>query len=102
MNYEVKCRVINMAKMILDKKTTVREVAKEIGYSKSTVHKDLREKLPLIDKNLYHKVCELLEYNKEIRHIRGGESTKIHYALLKFPFEKYQGPLKKSVHKLNP
>ncbi len=99
MNYEVRNRVISMANLILEKKSTVRDVAKEVGYSKSTVHKDLREKLPLIDEILYQKVCNLLEYNKEIRHIRGGESTKIHYALLKFPFEKYQGPLKKPVHK---
>lgn len=89
MNQKVKNRVLEMANIILTKNSTVRDVAKEIGYSKSTVHKDLREKLPLIDNELYDKVCNLLDYNKKTRHIRGGESTKIHYALLKFPFEKY-------------
>lgn len=85
MDYEIKRRVLQMANLILDNNTTVREVAKKVGYSKSTVHKDLKEKLPLIDEELYLKVCELLNFNKHIRHIRGGQSTKIHYALLKFP-----------------
>lgn len=90
MNYKVKERVVAMANMILEHHSTVRDVAKMIGYSKSTVHKDLREKLPLIDYSLYKQVEDLLDYNKKIRHIRGGESTKIHYALLKFPFDKYR------------
>lgn len=90
MNQEVKSRVIKMAHLFLEKNSTVRDVAKEVGYSKSTVHKDLKEKLPKIDIDLYNEVEKLLEYNKKIRHIRGGESTKIHYALLKFPFDKYQ------------
>lgn len=90
MNLEVKSRVIKMAHLILERNSTVRDVAKEVGYSKSTVHKDLKEKLPKIDINLFYEVEKLLEHNKKIRHIRGGESTKIHYALLKFPFDKYQ------------
>lgn len=92
MNNKVSKRVLEMAHLILEDNSTVREVAKKIGYSKSTVHKDLREKLPHIDYELYKKVEKLLDYNKKIRHIRGGESTKIHYALLKFPFDKYQAP----------
>ena len=90
MNIEVKNRVLKMADIILKNHSTVRDVAKEVGYSKSTVHKDLKEKLPKIDIELYYEVEKLLDYNKKIRHIRGGESTKIHYALLKFPFDKYQ------------
>ena len=89
MENEITKRVLLMANTILKNNSTVREVAKETGYSKSTVHKDLREKLPMIDKNLYEQVQELLNYNKKIRHIRGGESTRIHYALLKLPFYKY-------------
>ncbi len=90
MTTKVRERVILMAENILNNHSTVREVAKNIGYSKSTVHKDLREKLPLIDYDLYLKVEKLLDYNKKIRHIRGGESTKLHYSLLKFPFDKYR------------
>lgn len=89
MNEKVKERVLLMASTILDNRSTVRDVAANIGYSKSTVHKDLREKLPLIDLELFKEVEKLLDYNKKIRHIRGGESTKLHYSLLKFPFDKY-------------
>lgn len=54
-----------------------------MGCSKSTVHKDLTERLPEINRQLFEKVKELLEYNKSIRHIRGGESTKLRYLQLK-------------------
>lgn len=96
MDVKMRNRVLLMARMILETKSTVREVAKKVGYSKSTVHKDLREKLPLIDSELYEKVCKLLDFNKQIRHIRGGQSTKIHYALLKFP--QFEFPKKKSLN----
>lgn len=64
MDSKIRNRVLEMANMILENNTTVRDVAKRIGYSKSTVHKDLREKLPLINEELYEKVCELLAFNK--------------------------------------
>ena len=76
---EIKDRVVEMANLFLDSKSTVREVAKQIGYSKSTVHHDLTTKLGDIDPNLYLEVKNLLEYNKKIRHIRGGESTRLKY-----------------------
>ena len=66
---EIKNRVIEMANIFLDGKRTVREVAKIVGYSKSTVHHDLTTKLEDIDPELYLRVKELLEYNKKIRHI---------------------------------
>lgn len=72
-------RVINMADIILLNRSTVREVANIVGYSKSTVHKDLSEKLKMIDYEKYKLVNELLNYNKNVRHIRGGQSTKIKY-----------------------
>ncbi|MBQ3253268.1 MAG: sporulation transcriptional regulator SpoIIID [Acholeplasmatales bacterium] len=74
-----KDRVLNMAYLMLDGKRTVREVAKLVGYSKSTVHNDLTTKLMEIDYTLYQEIKELLEYNKKIRHIRGGEATKLKY-----------------------
>lgn len=76
---EIKERVLEMAYIFLDGKKTVREVAKVIGFSKSTVHNDLTTKLNDIDTELYKKVKEQLEYNKKIRHIRGGESTRRKY-----------------------
>lgn len=83
---EIKERVIEMANLFLDGKRTVREVAKLIGYSKSTVHNDLTTKLINIDPLLYQKVKEQLEYNKRIRHIRGGESTRLRF--LNFEYKK--------------
>ena len=78
---EYENRVIEMANVILEGRRTVREVAKIVGYSKSTVHHDLTTKLEDINPDLYKQVKELLEYNKKIRHIRGGESTRLKYLL---------------------
>lgn len=72
-------RAINIANLMLDGKRTVREVAKLIGFSKSTVHYDITTRLQYIDYDLYVKVRDLLDYNKKIRHIRGGEATKLKY-----------------------
>lgn len=72
-------RVIEEADYILKTKLTVREISKYFKVSKSTVHKDLRERLKSINKNLYEKVDEILKYHLNIRHIRGGESTKKKY-----------------------
>lgn len=58
---------------------TVRSAAKEFGISKSTVHKDLSEKLPELDPLLYCQVRRLLEQNKRERHIRGGLATREKY-----------------------
>ena len=76
MDYDIRLRVIKAAERFLNEKSTVRDVAKKSGCSKSTVHKDLTERLPHINKNLFLEVRTLLEYNKSVRHIRGGEATK--------------------------
>ena len=82
--YEAKrSRVLYQARVMLENKLTVREVAKIIGLSKSTIHKDLTEKLKYIDEDLFLEVSELLEYNKNIRHIRGGQKTKEKYENMK-------------------
>ena len=83
MNEAIRRRVLYQAKVMLEDQLTVREVAKIIGLSKSTIHKDLTEKLKLIDEELYDEIAVLLEYNKNIRHIRGGQKTKEKYENLK-------------------
>ena len=79
MNELIKDRVIKSAYLFLRNKSTIREVASDISFSKSTVHKDLSIRLKEIDPDLYESVRELLDYNQEIKHIRGGMSTKIRY-----------------------
>lgn len=76
MNKRIITRVINEGKYILETEKTVREMALVFGISKSTIHKDLRERLLEIDKDMYEKVSSVLQYHTDIRHIRGGESTR--------------------------
>ena len=64
---------------IIEKRTTVRAAAKKFGVSKSTVHKDLTERLPHVNPGLYRQVRVLLDLNKAERHIRGGLATRRKY-----------------------
>lgn len=77
---EKKERSVILGEYIVESRGTVRETAKKFGISKSTVHKDLTEKLPIDSPTLYPKVKEILEINKKERHIRGGMATKAKYA----------------------
>ena len=72
-------RCEKFATYLLDNKTTVRDTAKKFGYSKSTVHKDLTEKLPKINYYLFCQVEKILQTNKSERHLRGGEATRLKY-----------------------
>ena len=72
-------RCEKLAKYIIENKATVRDTAKKFGISKSTVHKDVTEKLSKINKSLFYEVAKILEINKQERHIRGGEATKRKY-----------------------
>jgi len=72
-------RACDLALYIIESKATVRSAAKKFGISKSTVHKDLSERLEQINRPLYLQVKEVLEYNKSERHIRGGMATRIKY-----------------------
>ena len=72
-------RVVELANYIIDKKTTVRAAAKKFGISKSTVHKDVTERLNKVKPELADDVRNVLEENKAERHIRGGEATKAKY-----------------------
>ncbi len=76
---DTNARVLEMAYLMLEGRRTVREVAKRIGYSKSTVHHDLTTKLEEIDPVLFEEVRDILEYNKKVRHLRGGEATRLKY-----------------------
>ncbi len=79
MNKSIIKRVLEEAKYIIETNSTVREIAKVFNVSKSTVHKDLHERLTDIDYNSFLKVEKILKYHTDIRHIRGGESTKRKY-----------------------
>lgn len=79
MNSLIVKRVIDEANYILDTKETIREIAKVFNVSKSTVHKDLHERLIDINYKLYEEVDSILKYHIDIRHIRGGQSTKKKY-----------------------
>ena len=72
-------RVLSIAAYILDKKATVRDAAKVFGVSKSTVHKDMCDRLYRTNRSLYHRVRCVLEENKAERHIRGGLATHRKY-----------------------
>ncbi len=72
-------RACDLAVYIIDNKTTIRAAAKAFGISKSTVHKDLSERLDRCNHALYLQVKQVLEINKAERHIRGGIATRNKY-----------------------
>jgi len=72
-------RVVEIARYIVEHKATVRETAKAFGISKSTVHKDVTERLSRVNKNLAEATREVLDVNKSERHIRGGMATREKY-----------------------
>ncbi len=73
-------RACELAVYMIETGATVRAAAKRFGISKSTVHKDLSQRLPEHNKTLYYQVRTILERNKAERHIRGGMATKQKYA----------------------
>lgn len=72
-------RVLELADYIIENKSTVRAAAKKFGISKSTVHKDVTERLEQINPELANEVKAVLLENKAERHIRGGQATKAKY-----------------------
>ena len=79
-NISIEERAINLAHYIIDTGDTVRGAAKKFGISKSTVHKDVSERLTSINKSLAVQVRKILDENKAERHIRGGMATKLKYS----------------------
>ncbi|MEG1869454.1 MAG: sporulation transcriptional regulator SpoIIID [Oscillospiraceae bacterium] len=76
-------RAVNLALYIIENNATVRQAAKVFGVSKSTVHKDVSQRLMRINQNTYETVKKILEQNKQERHIRGGLATKNKYAAVR-------------------
>lgn len=76
-------RTVLAAEYIIEKGATVRSTAKKFGVSKSTIHKDVSERLLKINPQLFEEVRAVLDKNKQERHIRGGEATKEKYAKLR-------------------
>ena len=72
-------RACQMAQYIIENRATVRSAARAFGISKSTVHKDLAERLPAFNRSLYLQVKAVLDENKAQRHIRGGIATRKKY-----------------------
>ena len=72
-------RAVEIAEYIIETKATVRQTAKKFGISKSTVHKDVTERLLQINPSLAHEARKILDVNKQERHIRGGLATREKY-----------------------
>ena len=75
-------RCVSLARYMIDNGSTVRNSGKVFGISKSTVHQDITSRLEKVDPELYKQVRELLDLNKQERHIRGGMATKRKYSEL--------------------
>lgn len=81
--FEIKSRCVLLGQYIAEHNATVRETAAVFGISKSTVHKDVTEKLKHEAPGLYKTVAAVLEKNKSERHLRGGAATKLKYEIRK-------------------
>ncbi len=79
MRTDIEERAIRLAEYITENRVTVRAAAKQFGISKSTVHKDVTERLETVSPELHAQVRKLLEQNKAERHIRGGLATRRKY-----------------------
>lgn len=73
-------RCVILGEYLVEHRSTVRAAAQVFGISKSTVHKDVTEALKYVNKSLYFEVQQLLLKNKQERHLRGGEATRLKYS----------------------
>lgn len=81
--YDIDERAKTLALYIIENRTTVRQTAKKFNISKSTVHKDISERLEKVNPSLAIEAKKILEINKAQRHIRGGMATKLKYQKIK-------------------
>ena len=79
MSDTIEQRVCQLAVYMIETGATVRAAAAHFGISKSTVHKDLQQRLPQCNRSLYEQVRQVLDVNKQQRHIRGGMATRKKY-----------------------
>ena len=79
MHQHIEERCIRIGQYIADTGATVREAARHFGVSKSSVHKDMDERLPRLSTALSGQVRQVLSYTKSVRHLRGGEATRKKY-----------------------
>ena len=86
MKENIEERAKDAAIYIIENKATVRTAAKYLGVSKSTIHKDIRCRLPLISPKLYRECSKILDTNKRERHMRGGLATREKYKKVKADF----------------
>lgn len=71
--------ILKMGNIIAQERLTLRQMADKTGYSRSHIHQLMHNKLKIIDPQLYNTVRAILTYHNSIKHLRGGESTKINY-----------------------
>lgn len=76
-------RTLTESEYMLKTKKTIREIAKEFNVSKSTVHKDLSQRLKVINEEKYNNVIKIINEHLNTRHIKGGEATRKKYKLIK-------------------
>ena len=74
--------VLEVAQYIIDSRATIRKTARVFGVSKSTIHKDMTERLPKINPCIAEEAKSILDLNKAERHIRGGKATKLKYKVI--------------------
>ena len=83
MQEHIRERVLTVSEYILENSATVRQTARRYGVSKSTVHKDVTERLPQLNELAAARVRSVLDNNKAERHLRGGEATRLKYLHLR-------------------
>lgn len=79
MERKIEKRTLKEAQILIESKKTLRELATELNLGKSTIHKDMQIRLKQIDQNLYNQVQSIFQEHINIRHLRGGASTKKKY-----------------------
>ncbi len=82
MKVYIEQRVMEVAKYIIDSKATIRKTAKVFGVSKTTIHKDIIERLPKVNPSIAKEAQRVIDVNKIERHIRGGNATKLKYSII--------------------
>lgn len=89
MRKHIEDRALEVADYMINSKSTIRKTAKKFGVSKSTVHKDMTDRLPKLNPTIADEAKNIISFNKAERHIRGGEATKLKYVNSKIDIRGY-------------